>query len=61
MMVVVGSRIEAVIYGGATRPAGLSPGVRTMPLPGGLTMVPITDEVAALLRWSIADGGRLVR
>src|SRR5215470_1671740 len=41
----MGSRIEAVIYDGAGRPAGLPVGQRIMPLPGGLTMLPVTEDL----------------
>ncbi|MCW2936267.1 MAG: hypothetical protein JWM19_7229 [Actinomycetia bacterium] len=37
------SLIEAVIYDGADHPEGL----RTVPLPGGLVMVPVTGQLAA--------------
>jgi hypothetical protein len=43
----VASRIEAVIYDGTGRPAGLPQGQRIVPLPGGLAMVPVTRELAA--------------
>lgn len=48
-MVTMGSRIEAVIYDTPARPAGLPPGVRPVALPGGLAMLPVTDDVAARL------------
>jgi hypothetical protein len=42
----MGSRIEAIIYDGATMPAALPPGLSTAALAGRLTMLPVTDEVA---------------
>jgi hypothetical protein len=48
-MTRVGSRIEAVIYDGAGQPAGLPRGQLVVPLPGALTMLPVTEELAAAL------------
>lgn len=45
-MVTMGSLIEAVIYDGASRPAALPPGARTVPLPAGLTILPLAGELA---------------
>lgn len=45
----VGSRIEAVIYDGAGRPAVLPQGQVVVPLPGGMAMLPVTEELAAVL------------
>jgi len=54
----MGSRIEAVIYDGADRPAGLSPNLRVVSLGGGfgLTMLPVTDAAAeALVETEVGD------
>src|SRR5262245_52253108 len=48
-MALMASLIEAVIYDGGARPAILPLGLRTVPLVGGLTMLPVTDEVAGRL------------
>jgi hypothetical protein len=49
IMLPVGSRIEAVIYDGPAGPAALPAGASTVALPGRLTMLPVTDEVAGRL------------
>jgi hypothetical protein len=56
IMVAMGSRIEAVIYDSSARRTGLPPGAREVALPGGLAMLPVTDDLAA--RLDPADGGR---
>jgi hypothetical protein len=43
----MGSRIEAIIYDGTTVPEALPAGEVTVALPAGLTMLPVTDEVAS--------------
>jgi hypothetical protein len=48
-MLPMGSRIEAIIYDGATMPAVLPAGISTVALTGRLTMLPVTDEVAIRL------------
>jgi hypothetical protein len=58
-MVAMGSRIEAVIYDGDTRPAGLSPDLRVVSLPGGLTMLPVTENVAAGLDQAAVGDDRI--
>ena len=49
MIVLVASRIEAVIYDGGSCPAGLSQEWRTVPLLAGLTMLPVTRDMTARL------------
>ena len=58
-MVVMGSQIEAVIYDGAERPHGLPPGLRVVSLPGGLTMLPVTDDLADRLDQARAGEDRI--
>jgi len=43
------SLTEAILYDGDSRPAALPAGLRTVPLLTGLTMLPVSDEVAARL------------
>lgn len=43
------TRIEAIIFDGDPETAALPMGLRAVPLPGELTMVPVTDEVASEL------------
>jgi len=58
-MTRVGSRIEAVIYDGAGRPAVLPRGQLVVPLPGGVTMLPVTEELAAALDQAAAGDERI--
>src|SRR5258708_4884127 len=58
-MWLMGSRIEAIIYDGAGRPAALLPGLRVVPLTGGLTMLPVTDDLVARLDQATADDHRI--
>ena len=50
------SLTEATLYDGDSRPAALPPGLRTVPLLTGLTMLPVTDEVAARLDQTATGG-----
>lgn len=45
----MGSLIEAIIYDGGSRPEALPGGLPTVPLASGLTMLPVTDELFAML------------
>jgi hypothetical protein len=59
IIVPMGSRIEAIIYDGATMPAALPPGMATVALPGRLTMLPVTDEVALGLDQAVVGDDRI--
>ena len=48
-MMPMASLIEAVIYDGDSRPVALPPDARTVPLSAGLTMLPLTGELARRL------------
>lgn len=58
-MVAMGSRIEAVIYDAPARPAVRPPGARPVAMPGGLAVLPVTDDLAAWLE-DADDGVRRV-
>lgn len=49
IIVPMASRIEAIVYDGHARPPSLPADWRTVSLSGGLTMVPITDDLASRL------------
>lgn len=55
-MVAMGSRIEAVVCDAPVSPVALPPGTRTVPLPGGLAMLPVTEDVAAWLDPGVEGG-----
>ena len=59
MIVLVASRIEAVIYDGGGRPAGLSREWRAVPLLAGLTLVPVTEDMAVRLDQGAVGGDRI--
>ena len=50
------SLTEVILYDGDSRPAALPAGLRTVPLFTGLTMLPVTDEVAARLDQTATGG-----
>src|SRR5215475_13031702 len=52
----MGSRIEAVIYDSPAHSPWLPPGARAVALPGGLAMLPVTDDLVACLD-PVDDGG----
>ena len=49
------TRIEAIIFDGGPDAGALPPGMRTVPLEAGLTMVPVTDGV--LTQLDVDSGG----
>lgn len=60
-MAVMASLIEAVIYDGGGTPDAVPPGARTVSLGGGLTLLPVTDDLAAQLDQSEAGDERICR